>query len=71
MVGLAPGRLSFCQWQQFVALVLLHLRSKVVEIILRRVVPPLVSVLIAIMSSHGLTHVIRVMKEEKRIEKTR
>ena len=66
---LESGRHSFCQRRQFVALLLFHLRSKRAKIILRRVVPPLVSVLIAIVGSRVMTYVIGVMKEE-RLEKT-
>ena len=54
---------------QFVALVLLYLTSKREEIILRRVIPHLISVLTVVVSSRGVTHVTRVMKEE-RMEKT-
>ena len=39
------------------------------EIILKRVVPPLVSVLTTIVSSCSVAHVTGVMKEERRMEK--
>ena len=67
-MGLVSGRPSFCQWRQFITFLLLYLRSKRVEIKLKRIVPPLVSILTAILDSRVMTHVIRVMKEEK-IEK--
>ena len=63
--GLAFGCPSFHQWREFIAFLLLHLRSKRAEIISRRVVPPLVSVLTTVVSSHVMAHVIRVIKEEK------
>ena len=44
---------------------LLHLRSKRAKVILSWVVPPLISVLTAIVSPRGMTHIAGVMKKEK------
>ena len=44
---------------------LLHLRKKRAEVMLRRVVPPLVSILTTIVGSHIVTHVFKVVKEKK------
>ena len=63
--GLASGYPSFHQRRQFFALSLFYLSVKGTEVVLRRVVPPLFSVLTAVVGSSVMVHVVEVVREKE------